>query len=800
MDRNERDEMKTTEIGPLCKKSAMRYCEYLKQQNKIMERIAVYEVVEEPEGYFRLTLSKRPKDPDAVLFEIEKIQYNGAQIAGVFFDEDARTLLVRPADAYREVLRGITADRVFVLSDRSSLILRVAEWYEENGTRLALLRRGAPSLTQKHLPAFLSEEQRAAVEGILSAPLSYIWGAPGTGKTKAVMADATVQYLRAGKRVLVVAPTHNALEQSLYGILEVLRAQRISLKQVLRLGVPSRRFATLYPDCCEYTGLQKRKMVLEQRKKHMEAQLEWAELADTVHIAETAIAPPLGALAQQIRRLQPLKDEWDRVREEIQRVREQRRQAQGEQALWNLQIAETKKRLTHDRGALLRWFLHARIQREEEKIKELCAWREETKREEERLEVRFGRLKEESDTLEQRIAREAFDHSALQVLQEKAGQKKELRLILKDLMPDTVCEVEEALAAFLQSGHAVLRKNGEKAPQEPPSILREKLAAIEREQSRLNQNAIGVRMQSVRLLAMTADSYLARFRFDARLRVDSDSFSFTPDHVFLDEAGYCSLIKGAALLANHCPITFLGDHLQLPPVCEMKEQDLKEQANQPVVLWALSALHTEALFTESLQELMQRHAAGGPVRFTHFQKYDLTATFRFGAALSGILDRMVYQNGFHSAAQNQTLELTVIAVQKERGERRRENPAEAREIARWVLQQLPEDYAILSPYTNQVQLIRNLLPKDQKTRVMTVHAAQGREWDTVVLSVSDTEDCWFTNSKNRCSNGLMVMNTAISRAKNHLMVVCDRAYWKDHPDQLLGALVGAATDQEVKKK
>ena len=77
---------------------------------------------------------------------------------------------------------------------------------------------------------------------------------------------------------------------------------------------------------------------------------------------------------------------------------------------------------------------------------------------------------------------------------------------------------------------------------------------------------------------------------------------------------------------------------------------------------------------------------------------------------------------------------------------------------------------------------------------MTVHGSQGREWDTVIFSVVDTTDMWFTNSLHPKSDGKKVINTAVSRAKKKLIIVCDAEYWKPMEKQLIGKLLSVAEE------
>ena len=77
---------------------------------------------------------------------------------------------------------------------------------------------------------------------------------------------------------------------------------------------------------------------------------------------------------------------------------------------------------------------------------------------------------------------------------------------------------------------------------------------------------------------------------------------------------------------------------------------------------------------------------------------------------------------------------------------------------------------------------------------MTIHASQGREWDTVIVSVVDSRvNEWsFMNSKDPKMK--KVVNTAVSRAKHRLVIVCDFDKWKDQDGQLISALINYANN------
>ena len=87
------------------------------------------------------------------------------------------------------------------------------------------------------------------------------------------------------------------------------------------------------------------------------------------------------------------------------------------------------------------------------------------------------------------------------------------------------------------------------------------------------------------------------------------------------------------------------------------------------------------------------------------------------------------------------------------------------------------------------------LTEDMDDDVVTVHGSQGREWDVVIFSVTDSfEEAFLTNS--RRPESLKLLNTAVSRARKTLILVGDVADWKRRPGQLLSELLGIAVPAE----
>jgi superfamily I DNA and/or RNA helicase len=137
----------------------------------------------------------------------------------------------------------------------------------------------------------------------------------------------------------------------------------------------------------------------------------------------------------------------------------------------------------------------------------------------------------------------------------------------------------------------------------------------------------------------------------------------------------------------------------------------------------------------------------------------------------------------------------IDAVCEER--RERENAAERDAVVAFLEAESPDPatIAILTPYADQVRMLKRAVGRYREC-VSTVHASQGREWDTVVLSVADngvlSREVPFRFTSSSSEMGLKIINTAVSRAKRRLVLVCDRGFWISREDELIGRIAEEA--------
>ena len=786
--------MLADEISRLCIKSADTYYKYLTDYNKGIQEIRVL-AVEKKEDNYRLKLQKKPFSLDTLRFSIRGKRLLSDRVVVIGFDEVTKILTIRPVSQCASLFESINEDDITVDSDMRFLVKRTEEFYKNYGDRIGF-SRPAPTISTElvgDLPYNASDEQEAAIKTILTVPCSYVWGAPGTGKTRFVLAQAVLQYIRSGKTVAIFAPTNNALEQTVFGLMDVLKETDIPLNTVLRLGVPSQRFKAAYPECCE---IQDQVQKLERLKQELK------ELTDQKEILQNSrdFVLQYEVLNNQIlpyfEKLLLLSKAYNQKLAELSKQIEKHNQHwetfiaanQSSVRQYETQIGRLHKQCEERTAAAERWHMvffpkkRAELKKQNQEAtdrmenlcKEIFSLNSEIKA--------YSNNKQDFETAAKEIEQPSEAALIISLLQDLAKQTfpdvalllRVLKLTNVEKMKDTVMSFRSKQTTEYNEYLSVVEKSPEDIDRKIANLT-EQINALQNRQSK-----------NVRVIAATIDCYIGRYSPTSDNSQDINRFC--ADHYFLDESAYCSLIKAATLFASDCPITFLGDHLQLPPVCELDSNSIASiEKYHTAFLWDESALAIEPLFFSSYKEVFTRYTDKLPYVFSNIKKANLTETFRFGNTLSTVLDSCTYHNGLHSAPETDQFILQVIHAPRIKGQQKRQNPAEAKAIAEWVEANREEEYAVLTPYKNQVALIASAL-KGEEENVMTIHASQGREWDTVLFSVSDTYDMFFTNSM----IFPRLLNTAVSRAKKRLILVCDTSFWDHQEKQFITYLLHTA--------
>mgnify|MGYP003665274611 FL=1 len=619
-------------------------------------------------------------------------------------------------------------------------------------------------------------------------------GAPGTGKTQFVLSYAILHYIANKKKVAIVAPTNHALEQIYRGVIKMTDKAGINRDNIIRLGGPSKKFADEFPEVCEIIGLENQLNQLNAQIILIEKILGIDESGKEQDKLENVLKK-LNEIISIIDKAEVVKNRCEVNVIELNSFRMEQRKEELQLKSIASELSSLEKKRDSTLYALTSFFtkkidfkgkideLIGEQVKLESNLNNTLNTINELRTKTDEIITYNKKLNEDVKSKISIVNKELKGVDLIKVTSENIKKvKSDLELKIRDLESDR--PVYTSLAREYQH----LDK----------ATLKLKHTKLKDDKNRLEHYSTEQRLKNVSIIGATLDTYLYRFQND-KLGVD---------HIFLDEAGYSNIIKAMTLFNQGVPVTFLGDHMQLPPVCEISKLDIQnDESYRPVMVWDQSAIFLEDLFLHNdLNSTVLRYLSGAEAVFNNLTKTNLTSTFRFGSSLATILQQFVYPEGFTSELDTET-EIIIYHVVNQPINRvsSRLNKAEVEGITALIRNNYSEDnsVAVLAPYAAQVSAISQNLPEFQKqNKILTVHKSQGQEWDTVIYSVCDIGNGkrpWFTDSQNSLSGGLNNINTAISRAKKTLIIVCNPDEWNLLQGQLITGILSVSTKKIVFK-
>lgn len=225
------------------------------------------------------------------------------------------------------------------------------------------------------------------------------------------------------------------------------------------------------------------------------------------------------------------------------------------------------------------------------------------------------------------------------------------------------------------------------------------------------------------------------------------------DYVIMDEASQVDIKTGALALSCAMNAVIVGDDKQLPNVVS-QEEALALQAIQ--LTYKVDDRYNEVThsFLQSCVEVFKDI----PVTLLreHYRCHPKIIEFCNQHFYNGELVAMTDDNGEDNV-------LLVVQTVEGNHARGHFNQREIDVIVQEVLPQCADSgsIGIITPYRQQADEINKALGKDIAS---TVHKYQGRECDTIIMSMVDNKPTEFSDDSN-------LLNVAISRAKTHLYVV-----------------------------
>lgn len=225
------------------------------------------------------------------------------------------------------------------------------------------------------------------------------------------------------------------------------------------------------------------------------------------------------------------------------------------------------------------------------------------------------------------------------------------------------------------------------------------------------------------------------------------------DYVIMDEASQVDIKTGALALSCAMNAVIVGDDKQLPNVVSKEEAqalnaiqstyNVDERYNAATHSFLQSCVE---VFKEAPVTLLREHYRCHPkiIEFCNQKFYD------------GELVSMTTDKGEDKVLQ-------VVRTVKGNHARGHFNQREIDVITQEVMPEYADmgTVGIITPYRTQAEEINKAIGSDIAS---TVHKYQGRECDTIIMSMVDNAPTGFSDDPN-------LLNVAISRAKTHLCIV-----------------------------
>lgn len=649
----------------------------------------------------------------------------------------------------------LTIDRLRLLQALDTRLATIQAHPQEYLTELAL-KCFTPSAVPQRIQDSLSlsqdpnlnPEQFEALLRAMTHDFLFLWGPPGTGKTK-VIGAATRLGLERGDRVLICSNTNTAVDQALEAVLDHLPDS--SKEGIVRYGLAADDASPLLAPVTLETRVAGPKQELEASLVRIQSQL--------------------GPLTTEISRLEHLLALHDDL------IAIEVRYAAASHAELTLQRRLTEAR---DRCAAAEE-VFTTLDTERSHHQTVSCWR--------RLLLRpLHRI--DTDRLHASLALDR--HRA--ILKDLTVHARSFATTAQDLLCSRR-QLQQSLAKQMEGRSLHELRSLYTTAQDAYRALHLALTACQRDLARLDAQII----RSARVIATTLTrtytaSLMERERFDVVI-IDEGSMA-TPPALF------------AALCLARRQVLIVGDFLQLPPIAESCTDHAKHWLATDIYRLAginndqdprVAALSTQYRMHPDIAALAARlyRRAGLAYRTdSHIRsiRQPLVALAPLPGKAFAFIDTSDGQpwvekdhkgsprNHYHAALAVRLAQQTLDAAHDS----------------------LPS-VSLIAPYRNQVRLLQDLVQKANLTdriRVGTIHNFQGQQSDVVIFDTTVTGDLTRT-MLGRCDQDqspCKLMNVACTRGKSKLLIIGHRpsiATLAHTPDSLLWDALQLAVDQDV---
>lgn len=237
--------------------------------------------------------------------------------------------------------------------------------------------------------------------------------------------------------------------------------------------------------------------------------------------------------------------------------------------------------------------------------------------------------------------------------------------------------------------------------------------------------------------------------FSARTSISGKIY----DYIIMDEASQVSIETGALALSCAKNAVIVGDTMQLPNV--VSEEDRKK------LNCIFNEFHMPPGFNSADYSFLQSVCAVIP----DVEQTLLREHYRCHPTIINFCNQRFYSGNLLIMTEDHHEDDVMMAIRTVPGRHEFDhyNQREIDVVKNEILPQLQDlnDVGIIAPYNNQIDQFNKQI---HSVEAATIHKYQGREKDTIIMSVTDDRISDFSDDSN-------LINVAISRAKKRFYLV-----------------------------
>lgn len=586
----------------------------------------------------------------------------------------------------------------------------------------------------------LAPRQQEALLKALSQEITFIWGPPGTGKTKTIAAIIE-KFVKINKVVLLTAHTNVAIDEALLKLVEIISNNELLEEgRIIRYGIPTRNDPVFKKIAFDEVLARKREPLVKE-KEALEIEIE--HLKQSYRLFEELIEL-CGKFTQIVEKETSLHKEIEEVKKSIFDLEKQLHDIK--QNLKNLEEQLEKAKNTF---FLIRFFTGLNPNKIEQKIIEV------QKKEQELLIMKAELVKRIKE----------FEEKKSSLEKESKELKKRIEHFFKEVQVKDCKEAQAKFKALNNKLQELMQKK---------SFIQKKIENLPRE---ILDNCLVV---GATLSKLTLDPLLFKRNYTVMVL---DEASMAPLPAIFFAAG---LITERFIVA--------GDFRQLPPIAiantdmanKWLKRDIFEQAG--IVDRYESGLTDERLVKLTLQHRM--HPAIVEIINTKMYGGELETSEETLMKTSEIVAKEPF-SGF-SLIFCDTSQINPWCS-RPWGSQSHFNVYQAVlccRIAQRAVEAGIKRVGIITPYAAQAKLVATLL-KDagltENVRVATVHRFQGGEEDVIIFDLVDGPPlrnpgkllCGsFPQNGQTASEASKLINVAVTRAKGKLIIVANYSFFE----------------------